>query len=433
MSLPQTTADVRPHRLLSLPTTRWSLPITRLIFILSLTVLFSGSGVAQDEPVVAIDSATTDITPVAPATSLAVEDYKYDDGERLILTWSLSADDKPVGGTVTGYHLYQIAENAEPEKIAELMPGVTRFVVRELLRETPYRFNLVTLSATSTATSETTASAITEREWLNWNKLNLAIMVLVIAGAVFYFIETARRGKKLFVRRIAGLEAVDEAIGRATEMGRPILYIAGIQDMDDVQTLASLTILGRVAEQVANYDIQIHMPTSRSLVMTAAREIVKASYQTAGRPDAYNEDMIHYVTDEQFGFVAAVDGIMVREKPATVFLLGAFFAESLILAETGNSVGAIQIAGTARPAQIPFFIAACDFTLIGEELFAASAYLAEDPKGLGALKGQDVGKIIAMAAIVLGVAAATLHGMTGAEWLQSVSETLYELFSVTVD
>ena len=188
-----------------------------------------------------------------------------------------------------------------------------------------------------------------------------------------FFIRAATSGRQLFIRRIAGLEAVDEAIGRATEMGRPILYIPGIQDMDDVQTLASVTILGRVAQQIATYDTKIRMPVSRSLVMTAGRETIRAAYAAAGRPDAYSDDMVQYITDEQFGYVAAVDGIMVREKPATVFLLGTFMAESLILAEAGNSIGAIQIAGTARAAQLPFFVAACDFTLIGEELFAASA------------------------------------------------------------
>jgi hypothetical protein len=111
-----------------------------------------------------------------------------------------------------------------------------------------------------------------------------------------------------------------------------------------------------------------------------------------------------------------------------VFLLGAFFAESLILAETGNSVGAIQIAGTARPAQLPFFIAACDFTLIGEELFAASAYLSGAPKQLGSLKGQDVGKAIAMVAILAGVLLATLAELTGAEWFGVWLDYLHSLF-----
>jgi len=65
---------------------------------------------------------------------------------------------------------------------------------------------------------------------------------------------------------------------------------------------------------------------------------------------------------------------MLREKPAANFFMGMFYAESLILAETGNRTGAIQIAGTDADTQLPFFITACDYTLMGEELYAASAY-----------------------------------------------------------
>lgn len=379
-----------------------------------------------------IDTASVDTlaaATVAPVTSLLAEDYEYDNGERVTLTWVPSVDDVPLTGSVLGYRIYQVTNDGDPELISELLPGAASFRVEELDSENRYRFFIEAFSDSAVARSVVTAAITPQREWVNLSLINLLVMTIIIGGAVLFYIETAKR-RKLYVRKIAGLEAVDEAIGRATEMGRPILYIPGIQDMDDVQTLASLTILGRVAEQVATYDIKIRMPVSRSLVMTAARETIKAGYQTAGRPDAYNEDMVNYVTDEQFGYVAAVDGIMVRERPATVFLLGAFFAESLILAETGNSVGAIQIAGTARPAQLPFFIAACDFTLIGEELFAASAYLSGEPKALGSLKGQDLGKLIALVAILLGVGLATLAALTDSSTLNDFLEFLRRLFTV---
>ncbi len=83
---------------------------------------------------------------------------------------------------------------------------------------------------------------------------------------------------------------------------------------------------------------------------------------------------------------------MVREKPAAIFLLGYYYAEALMLAETGFSVGAIQIAGTDAQAQLPFFITTCDYTLIGEELYAASAYLSREPMLLGSLKGPGRGQ-----------------------------------------
>jgi hypothetical protein len=136
--------------------------------------------------------------------------------------------------------------------------------------------------------------------------------------------------------------------------------------------------------------------------MVTGREVVKEAYLNAGRPDAYSDDMVYYMTDDQFGYAAGIDGLVVRQKPATIFYQGAFYAESLILAETGNSIGAIQIAGTAQPSQLPFFVAACDYTLIGEELFAASAYLSHEPKLLGSLKGQDLGKAAIILALIVG-------------------------------
>ena len=237
----------------------------------------------------------------------------------------------------------------------------------------------------------------------------MLVAVLVLSGLVLFYIEKARRGGTIFIRKIAGLEAVDEAVGRATEMGRKILYIPGTQDMDQVQTLAGIAILGRVARLTAEYETPLTVPVSRSLVMVAARETVRESYLATGRPELYNDDMVYYLTDDQFGYAAALEGIMVRDKPATIFMQGSFYAESLILAETGNSIGAIQIAGTAQPAQLPFFVAACDYTLLGEELFVAGAYLSREPRQLGSIKGQDLAKAVILLVLLVGAVVQTLH------------------------
>jgi len=243
-------------------------------------------------------------------------------------------------------------------------------------------------------------------------KLPVFMLLLVFCLAVVYYIIKARGGKDFYIRRIAGLEAIDDAVGRATEMGKPILFIPGISSLDDMQTLSALTILSNVAEKAAEYNTRLIVPTRDSLVLSAAREIVKNAYLKAGQPDLYRADDVFYLTDDQFGYVAGVDGIIIREKPATNFLLGGFWAESLILAETGHANKSIQISGTAQPSQLPFFIAACDYTLIGEELFAASAYLSKHPQQIGSLKGQDFGKLVVMFLILIGTIT-EICGFTG--------------------
>jgi hypothetical protein len=249
-------------------------------------------------------------------------------------------------------------------------------------------------------------------------RIALAAWMLGIALATIIFVVRSRRGRPPVIRRIAALEAVDEAVGRATEMGRPVLFIPGIMDMDDIQTVAGITMLGRVARTAAAYDAVVEVPTSRSLVMAAARDAVQAACLTAGRPEAYQADRIHYVSDEQFAYVAHVTGTMTRERPAACFLMGTFYGESLILAETGNSVGAIQIAGTGESSQLPFFVAACDYTLIGEEFFVASAYLSGEADQLGSVQAQDAGKVAVIAFMVAGTALATAAARwPGAAWL----------------
>ena len=235
----------------------------------------------------------------------------------------------------------------------------------------------------------------------NVNRVVMFISIVVIGATLLYNIRMAERGEEFYLRPIPGLKAVEEAVGRSTEMGKPVLYVPGIMDMDQVETVAGVIVLGHVAKMTARYETSLNVPVSRSIVMKAARETCRESYMLEGRPDMFHDDMVHYLTDDQFAYAAGVNGIMVREKPAACLYMGKFYAESLILAETGNSIGAIQIAGTASQAQIPFFVTACDYTLIGEEFFAASAYLSQKPELIGGVRGQDMVKVGVITIIIL--------------------------------
>jgi hypothetical protein len=124
-----------------------------------------------------------------------------------------------------------------------------------------------------------------------------------------------------------------------------------------------------------------------------------------------------FISAEQFAFAAGVNGLILRDRPATNIYLGRFFAESLILAETGYVTKAIQIAGTAEITQLPFFIAACDYTIIGEELYAVSAYLSREPSLLATLKSTDAVKLIIIALMLVGALGATAGWFELGPWL----------------
>jgi Domain of unknown function (DUF6754) len=244
-------------------------------------------------------------------------------------------------------------------------------------------------------------------------KAVMAILLLSFFALVLWYTARARKGDELYIRPIAGLAAMEEAIGRATEMGRPVLYVPGIADMDDIQTIASVTILSNVAKTAAQYETRTIVPCCMPLVFPVAEETVKNAYADAGRPEAFDRDDVRFLSQDQFAYTAGVTGIMLRERPAANVFMGAFWAESLILAETGFLAGAIQVAGTANVSQLPFFVAACDYTLIGEELYAASAYLSREPQLLGSLKASDVAKMALGALILLGTLIVNVEPLNG--------------------
>ena len=237
------------------------------------------------------------------------------------------------------------------------------------------------------------------------------------SAAVFYFMDRAKKGNLPDVRPIAGLEALGEAIGRATELGRPVFFVPGraeINSADSAQTLAGLEILSWVGEKTAAYDTGLITAIAAPNVYPVAQEVLRESYMKAGKPEAYNPDMVQFYSSEQFAFGSACLGTMLREKVAAAIMVGFFQAESLLLAEGANQAGAITIAGCTRLFQIPFFIVACDYTLIGEELFAGGAYLTKNPIKLGSMQGQDLAKLVSVVFLIAGALMETMgnHSLT---------------------
>lgn len=223
------------------------------------------------------------------------------------------------------------------------------------------------------------------------------LFVLFILSAI----AMAKRGRQFYIRKISGLTAIDEAVGRALEMGRPILMVPGIGALNTISVQA-LQIFGYITKTAAKYGNPIRLACVDAAVYAVAQEIVQDAYRSEDRLENYDPDSVRFVAAQQFAFAAGVAGMIQREKVAASFLLGEFFAESLIFAESGNMVGAIQVAGSTQTTQTPFFVAACDYVIIGDEFYAGSAFLTREPVLMGSIVAQDWCKALLLASIVVG-------------------------------
>ncbi|MGI6163704.1 MAG: DUF6754 domain-containing protein [Bacillota bacterium] len=231
---------------------------------------------------------------------------------------------------------------------------------------------------------------------------SVLILLFLLLG---YFITAARKGKVPQIRKLAALDAIEEAVGRATEMGRPVHFSPGIVELTherSPQTLAGLSVLSHVAKLCAKYDTNLVTTIMMPDVYVVAEEVVKQSFLAEGKSEQYKSDMVRFIGAEQFAYAAAAVGIMYREQVAANIMIGAWYAESLLLTEAGAQTGGIQVTGSATVAQLPFLVVASDYCLMGEEIYAASAYLSKDPVQLAVVMGQDVAKVVTIGVMGLG-------------------------------
>jgi hypothetical protein len=231
---------------------------------------------------------------------------------------------------------------------------------------------------------------------------SIRIIALAMCVAILYRMAAARRGKQYFIRRIAGIDAIEEAVGRATEMGKPIVFSPGSAGLDNMQTLAGLAVLSWVAKRCVQMSVRVLVPLRIATVVSIAGDILREAFREADSEDSFEPNDVRFLSEDQNAYAAGTIGMISREGVASAFYFGSYGFESLLIAENGRRLGVVQIAATADYFQIPFFICACDYTLIGEELYAASAYLSRDPVQVGTVAGQDIAKMVILLLIVFG-------------------------------
>ncbi len=245
------------------------------------------------------------------------------------------------------------------------------------------------------------------------------VFVIITVGTMLYGISRAKT-KLPHVRKIAGLEAITEAVGRATEMGKAVFCTPGWADITSGNAgavFAALDIIGYVARMTARYDSRLVVAIAFPNVYPLAEQTVQQAYLTEGKRENYDPDMVRFTSPEQYAYAAAVLGMIQREKVAACVFVGHFASEAVDFAEAAVAVNAIGIVGTTSTYQLPFFAAACDYTLIGEELLTAGAYISKDAARLGSVQGQDLAKIVAFVVVLLGAILSTFNSTIVADLL----------------
>lgn len=234
-------------------------------------------------------------------------------------------------------------------------------------------------------------------------QLTMFAAQLIFAGIMLIIAFRVKKGKPWPVRRLAGIDALEDAMGRATEMNRPVSYMMGegmLTGADGSQTVAALCILPYIARLAAKLDTPLFVQVTVPEIFNAVEEICRCAYTAEGKQEKW---------DPKYGLriSRANDPICVsylwQENVSVNLMFGSIRLPSVTMAENANRLGAVSIAGTAAITNICFLVAACDYVILGDELFAAAAYISEDPVQISTINTTDLIKIGVVGLVIIGM------------------------------
>ncbi|MBM3291452.1 hypothetical protein FJY84_02110 [Candidatus Bathyarchaeota archaeon] len=229
------------------------------------------------------------------------------------------------------------------------------------------------------------------------------ILNILIFIVVWIFI---RNPKPVHIRRVPGLDAIDEAVGRCAEMGKPFVFSPGIASSFGYWTVAALSVMGHVAKLCVRSGTRFIVPLGGAdgvaIVREVAADIVKSAYTLEGRPEDFTMDDLPFLSGQQFAYAGGFVGILQRVRPGATILLGGM-AEAMSICEVSNAVGAITISAGSYISNLAVLACASDYILIGEEEPAAGAYLSDNPRQRYSIRVQDYSKWIIIAMVIIGI------------------------------
>jgi len=250
----------------------------------------------------------------------------------------------------------------------------------------------------------------------------LLIAIPIIAFTLYYLYQGIQ-GYKTEYRRLPMVEAIDDNIDRAVEMGRPVFMVLGayanLTGLFAAMTLSGINVMRYtltlcVRKGARPVLITPIKPEIAPLLDGIYREVATAE----GKPEAYAMENIYYFGNDEPAYRTGLLNLIAGQVPATYIACGAIAGSGdRATTVSARSLGAVVIGGQARTThQGEVGPNSFDYYAPLADVYASGAIVSGDAVMQSVLTASDVVTYIVLALLLVG-SILSLAGLDFASWI----------------
>src|SRR5262245_46310776 len=233
----------------------------------------------------------------------------------------------------------------------------------------------------------------------------LGLGVLIFAAVLLVALTLWRRRSPGALRLIGAYERLNRSIGLAVENGTRLHVSLGRGNLFAARggsALAALAMLRTLAERTSVSDRPPIVTSGDASLAILSQDTLQSGYRAAGTLDQYRFSTGRLTGLTPFSFAAGAVSMIHDENVSANIFIGDFGNEAALLAEASDRENANLIAASDNLSAQAVYYAAGQEPLIGEELFAASAYVGAGASHEASLNVQDILRWLIILAIIIG-------------------------------
>jgi hypothetical protein len=235
-------------------------------------------------------------------------------------------------------------------------------------------------------------------------QIALVVIVLSLPIAMLMFSTSMRRTRGAQMRSLSAFDVLRGQVGRGVETGRPAhisIGVGGIVGDDTLVTLAGVAIVDSLAPEAAETGAAPTVTVADGAAMILAQDTLRRPYTRRGDLAGYEPRDVQLLGMQPFQYAAGAMDFLAHAQPVSNVMVGSFGPEAGLIVEEGVKQGLTQVAGSTDARAIAVLAPSADHLLVGEEVFAAPAYLDRGNGHIARLRAQDLARFIMAAVIVI--------------------------------